>query len=133
MTPIWGIFHDPPSELYPYSVQFSEVGEKPAMIIRSSSTKRFPKPVVLKYRFWTTSDNLRNLPVPPGRRHAMLFLKYEPQLTLYIKNMRYMRSLMLQMKLSAMVAIHLIQGHPQFYERACFRLFHRAGYSAALA
>jgi acyl-coenzyme A synthetase/AMP-(fatty) acid ligase len=51
MAPIWKIFHDSLSELYPYSEQLCEIADKPAMIIHSSGTTGLPKPVVLTYGF----------------------------------------------------------------------------------
>ncbi|KAJ5317676.1 NRPS-like enzyme [Penicillium antarcticum] len=83
MAPIWDIFQESPSELYLYSEKLSEIADKPAMIIHSSGTTGFPKPVVLTYGFWATTDNFKRLPLPPGRQFGQLFLQYEGKLRFF--------------------------------------------------
>ncbi|RFU27629.1 hypothetical protein B7463_g8720, partial [Scytalidium lignicola] len=63
---LWEIF-DSKAEFYPYEKEFKDCEDDPCVIIHSSGTTGFPKPVYLTNGFWSVIDNLPSLPVPPGR------------------------------------------------------------------
>ncbi|CRG91279.1 Mediator of RNA polymerase II transcription subunit 12-like protein [Talaromyces islandicus] len=59
---------DNPADVYVYERQFSESENETSVIVHSSGTTGFPKPVNITHGYWTAMDNLFLLPVPPGRR-----------------------------------------------------------------
>ncbi|QKX61516.1 uncharacterized protein TRUGW13939_08668 [Talaromyces rugulosus] len=68
---LWDIFNkkvDP----YPCNTQYTNAEDKAAVIIHSSGTTGFPKPVPLTNGFLSAIDNMPQLPIPSGRRSSLI-------------------------------------------------------------
>ncbi|KAI9935093.1 hypothetical protein MW887_000714 [Aspergillus wentii] len=58
-------------EPYPFDKKYADVEDQPVIIVHSSGTTGFPKPVYITHGYVATLDNMKNLPLPPGRKHGL--------------------------------------------------------------
>ncbi|OJJ82686.1 uncharacterized protein ASPGLDRAFT_36808 [Aspergillus glaucus CBS 516.65] len=68
---LWEVF-DKKVDCYPFVKQYADVEDEAPIIIHSSGTTGFPKPIYLTNGFWSVMDNNSELPVPEGRKEALM-------------------------------------------------------------
>ncbi|KAJ5533542.1 NRPS-like enzyme [Penicillium frequentans] len=69
---VWDVFSSAPVPPYPHIVQYANVEDLPAMIVHSSGTTGHPKPITVTHGYLATLDNMKVLPVPPGRQSGFM-------------------------------------------------------------
>lgn len=80
---MWDVFSSDPVPPYPYSLQFADAEDLPAIIIHSSGTTGNPKPITVTHGYLATLDNMKSLPVPPGRQSSFMYLLKQGELRFF--------------------------------------------------
>ncbi|PWY82419.1 NRPS-like enzyme [Aspergillus eucalypticola CBS 122712] len=80
MDPVWDVFAASPVKPYSHRENFTDIEDRPAIIIHSSGTTGLPKPVTLTHGYLATMDQMQTLPVPQGRESAQLFLRHKGEM-----------------------------------------------------
>ncbi len=56
-------------EIYPFNLTFDQAVWRPIVVLHSSGSTGFPKPVIMTHGTFAALDNDRNFPTVPGRRN----------------------------------------------------------------
>ncbi|KAJ5273775.1 NRPS-like enzyme [Penicillium angulare] len=81
------VFSSEKASPFSHNVHFRDVEDLPAMIIHSSGTTGFPKPVTITHGYLATIDNMQALPVPAGRQNSLLSLQHRGEVRFFYSPM----------------------------------------------
>ncbi|KAJ5109493.1 NRPS-like enzyme [Penicillium angulare] len=87
MPGVGEVFQSEKVPLFSHDVQFHDVEDLPAIIIHSSGTTGFPKPVNVTHGYLATIDNMQTLPVPVGRQISLNCLHHRGEVRLFYSPM----------------------------------------------